>query len=180
MEFKEHGSDTEANGRAIQSIVQGIVEVSPAFERQARSILEDNGIPDPTPGEWYSMRSYLDALEELEASVGPRTVERIGRQIPKSVEWPAHIDDVPAALDQLDDVYQANHRGGVIGHYEFERLDENHGRVECRNPYPCSLDTGLIEGTMNEFADSGSFTRVSEDSDCRADGARSCTYDVKW
>ena len=180
MQYEVYEVSVEANGQAIRSVVDGVAEVSPVFERRALSILENNGISDPVPGQWYPMQNYLDAIRELEDTIGPKTVERVGRQIPKVVEWPDHIDSVPIALGQLDEVYQMNHRGGEIGYYEFKQTGERDGKMTCRNPYPCSLDTGLIIGTMDKFSPTGSFTRLTEDGRGREDGKSRCIYSVNW
>lgn len=179
MPYEVYTSGSEANGRTIRSVVEGIGEISEAFRERALRILEENGIPEPEPGEWYSMQAYLDAFEQLDTSIGPNTVQRIGRQIPNVVEWPPHIETVPEALQQLDDVYQMNHRGGEIGYYEFEQTDRMEGEMECRNPYPSALDEGLITGTAREFADEAAFVRVEElDTDSNDEDLR--IYSVEW
>lgn len=175
-----YGMNTEVQGRAIRSVVEGVATFSEVFETMALDILENNGISDPQPGEWYSMQGYLAAFEEIEDSVGPNTVEQIGRAIPEVVEWPPGVETVPEGLEQLDDVYQMNHRGGEIGHYEFEQTGPKSGTMTCENPYPCALDQGLVTGTVRKFADTATLVRVQEADGCRDEGSDTCVYSVQW
>ncbi|EFW89801.1 hypothetical protein ZOD2009_21502 [Haladaptatus paucihalophilus DX253] len=171
-------SSIEVEGRAVSSIVRGVGSFSDAYERRALSILEENGIPKPQPGEWYPMESYLDAFDKLAETVGPRTVTKIGTKIPDVVEWPSAVDSVESALSSVDDVYQMNHRGGEVGYYEFEKTGETEGRMVCVNPYPPELNRGLITGVVETWGD--------EDADVEAvfrgsrDGMQLVTYVVSW
>lgn len=84
-------------------------------------------------------------------------------------------------LRSINEAYQLNHRGGDIGHYRFEKLDDNQGRVECRNPYPCPYDRGLIRSVTREYSPVESFVFVEEpNSECRREGGDACTYVVHW
>lgn len=180
MVYEVYDKGVEVNGRAIRSVVEGVASFSELFESMSLEMLENNGIPDPQPGEWYPMQDYLDAFQEIENRVGPNTVEQIGRSIPEVVEWPGGIETVPAAMEQLDDVYQMNHRGGEIGSYEFRMTGAQEGRMECYNPYPCALDRGIVTGIARKFSPEGSLVRVEEVEGCRMDGAETCVYAVKW
>jgi hypothetical protein len=62
-----------------------------------------------------------------------------------------------------------NHRGGDVGYYEAERVDDTTARVRCKPPYLCTYDEALDEGSAELFADG--FVRATETSEqCRADG----------
>lgn len=62
-----------------------------------------------------------------------------------------------------------NHRGGDIGQYEAEAVDETTARVECASPYACAFDTGIIEAVARECPDSGIPTVTGVGDKCRAD-----------
>ncbi len=172
-------SEIEVDGRAVSSIVQGVGSFSGAYEQRALTILEENGIPEPQPGDWYSMEAYLAAFDELMRTVGPKTVTKIGKKIPEVVEWPPEVDSVAGGLSALDDVYQMNHRGGDIGYYEFKKTGEAEGEIVCVNPYPPELDEGLISGVTKKFNDGG-YTRVEEIERGTVDDVQKVTYSVAW
>ncbi|MFC4447714.1 hypothetical protein [Halorussus aquaticus] len=135
-QYEAFNSEAEVNGRSVRSIVDGVGQFSSTYEQRVLEILDNHGLPNPTEGEWYSMQSYLDAFAELAETVGPKTVAKIGSEIPQVVEWPREVETVEDAMHALDDVYQMNHRGGEIGYYEFEKTGDSGGVMECKNPYP--------------------------------------------
>lgn len=173
--YKAFSSGAEVNGRTVQSIVEGVGQFSSAYKKRALDILENHGLPEPEPGTWYPLQSYLDAFEELTDTIGPKTVKKIGTEIPDLIEWPPEVDSVEAAMAGLDDAYNMNHRGDDIGYYEFEKTGDSEGTMECRNPYPPELDEGLLKGMGEKFSGPGSFVRVEQTSE-----GTTRTYDVSW
>ncbi|MFC7082439.1 hypothetical protein [Halorussus caseinilyticus] len=174
-EYKAFSSEAEVNGRSVQSIVEGVGQFSSAYKERALEILANHGLPEPTEGEWYSMQSYLDAFAELVDTVGPKTVTKIGSEIPNVVEWPEDVETVEDGMHALDDVYQMNHRGGEIGYYEFERTGDSGGIMECKNPYPPELDEGLIQAVAEKFSGEGAFVRIEQTSE-----GETRTYQISW
>jgi hypothetical protein len=75
-----------------------------------------------------------------------------------------------------------NHRGGEIGHYKFQKAGERKGVLECRNPYPCDFDRGIVEAMAKLFAPKGSAPTVAHDASkpCRAKNGDSCTFLISW
>lgn len=173
---KAFSQDGEVNGRSVQSIIDGVGQFSATYEKRAREILSNNGIEDPQPGTWFAMEDYLNAFSELSETVGPKTVSKIGKEIPNVVEWPPEIDSVSAALNGLDDVYQMNHRGGEIGYYDFEKTGDKEGEMECKNPYPPELDEGIITAIVEKFSDGTPFVSVEQVEE-RGD---TLVYSVSW
>ncbi|SIR27049.1 hypothetical protein SAMN05421858_2059 [Haladaptatus litoreus] len=164
----------EVKGDSLSSLVEGVSRLSDAYRKRVIDVLDSHGIPEPQPGEWYSLEGAINALDELVDVIGPRTVKTIGKEIPETVEWPPAIDNVEAALTALDDVYQMHHRGDV-GYYEFEKTGETSGRMVCETPYPASMDQGIVEGIVKKFNNSGAFVQVEED-----EAAAERTFEVSW
>lgn len=175
-QFEAYDHTVEVNGQTVLAFVDGVPN---GFEDKAREVLADNGIESPTPGNWYSQQTLLDAFAQLSTEVGPATVTKIGEAIPENAEWPAEVDTVVGALESIDDAYYANHRGGRIGHYDAERVDAERLRVRCDNPYPCAFDEGIVRAVAAEFVEFGA-PRVHEvGEECRADGGEACVYEVE-
>jgi predicted hydrocarbon binding protein len=164
----------EARGQTILSFVDAF---PPALQGRAESILADNGIEDPEPDEWYPQEAWLTSFEEIDEKMGTKTLNKIGKAIPKNAEWPPGVETVVGGLESIDEAYHMNHRGGEIGYYEADPLDDGTVEVQCHNPYPCAFDRGILEGVVEEFANArASITEVGDD--CRTDGADECLYRV--
>lgn len=170
----------DAKGQTIMSIVAGAGEVSAVFEQKAEEILADNGIEQLGPEEWYSLRDYLSALDDIDDEVGTETITAIGEHIPEQAEWPPGVDSVSEGLESIAGAYDMNHQGDV-GYYEVESVDDSTARMECHNPYSCALDIGIIRGTAEKFSSPVAIVEVEEVSTrCREDGGDTCTYRVTW
>lgn len=164
----------EARGQTILSFVDAF---PPALQGRAESILADNGIEDLDPEAWYPQEAWLASFEEIEEEIGTNTLKKIGKAIPKNAEWPPGVDTVVGGLESIDEAYHMNHRGGEIGYYEAETLDDGTVEVCCHNPYPCAFDQGILDGVVREFANKHvSITEVSDD--CRSNGGDECVYRV--
>lgn len=174
-QYEAFSAQAEVNGRSVRSIVEGVGQFSSTYKKRSLKILDNHGLPEPEPGTWYSMQGYLDAFEELADTVGPKTIKKIGSEIPNVVEWPPEVETVEEAMESLDDVYQMNHRGGEVGYYDFEKTGETGGVMECKNPYPPSLDEGLLEAVADKFSEEGSFVRVEQTSE-----GTTRTYQISW
>lgn len=177
-QFRAFAPDVFVNGQTVLAVTKGMG----AFANLATRILEGHGIKDVDPAKWYPQQAWLDAFEEISKSVGPRTLDLIGMSIPESAKFPPGIDSVEKALESIDLAYHLNHRGGEIGHYKFTKTGEKQGVMECRNPYPCAFDQGLIRATVKHFASSGAGCKVSHDDSkpCRSSNGDACTYLITW
>ena len=190
-QFKFSTPGIEVNGDTILAFVNGMG----AFKRKAISILEEKGIKDVQPEKWYPAQNYLDAFKEISEKLGEIVIKQIGRQIPENAKWPPEIKTIEDALASIDVAYHLNHKknGKVmfdpatgrmtegIGHYKFEKIDENSAKIICDNPYPCDFDMGIIEATASKFKPKGKIIKViHEEGSCRKKGDASCTYIVRW
>ncbi len=177
-QFKAFAPDVEINGAAVISVV----EAMGTFRQTASNILGEHGIVAPKEGAWYSQQAWLDTFEEIAETMGDITLRMIGEKIPEVALWPSDVDTVAKALASIDVAYHMNHRGGNIGHYNYEELGERSGRMICENPYPCDFDMGIIESTASRFAADVAQPIVKHDRSqcCRKEGGDACTYLVSW
>lgn len=171
----------EARGETLLVVEEALSRFSEDYRRQARQALAEYGIEDPDPDEWYPQEAELNAFETIAEELEPHILDRLGGEIPDAAEWPNDISSVEDGLRSIDDAYQLNHRGGEIGYYRFEKTDDRAGRIECRNPYPCEFDRGLIRAVAQKHSTVEAFVFIEETGDrCRRHGADSCTYTVHW
>lgn len=177
-QFRAFSGKVEVNGQTVLAVVKGMG----AFAQTGTDILARHGIKSPNPVAWYPQQAWLDAFQEIAKSIGPRTLTQIGMSIPSSAKFPPGIDTVEKALASLDVAYHMNHRGGEIGCLKFTKTGEKSGVMECRNPYPCDFDLGLIQAIVKRFAPSGSTPKVVHDASkpCRSKAGDSCTFLVSW
>jgi hypothetical protein len=180
-QYEPFEASVEARGRVIVAIEEGIDNFRDAHRETVQAVLSSKDIDDPNPDDWYAQAAELDALETIAEEFDPHVLDRLGERIPAVARWPSGVSGVAEGLRSIDDAYHRNHRGGDIGHYRFERVEDGLGRVECRNPYPCPFDRGLIRAVAKEYSPVESFVFVEERGDaCRRRGDDRCTYTVHW
>jgi len=176
-QFQPYASSVEVNGQTVLSVVKGMG----AFRESGLATLARHGIQSPKAADWYPQRNWLAAFEEIAKSIGPRTLFQIGQSIPESAKFPPGINSVEKALASLDAAYHLNHRGGEIGHYTFKPTGPRAGAMECRNPYPCDFDRGIIEAIVRRFAPPPALPKVVHDpKSCRGKQGDSCIFLVSW
>lgn len=167
----------------VQSeLVLGVLGAMGAFRSIALEILAENGIDQPRPGLWYSLRAWLSTLDSVSRRVGPSTLFLIARQIPTNAMIPPEIDTIEKALAGLDLAYRSAHRGGEVGSYTYVRVGERAAKMVCRNPYPCGFDRCIIEALARRFEPDNIYLDIHHDdpSHCKKAGADACIYSLSW
>lgn len=181
-QFEAFDSNVEIHGRTVLAVIDGALSrFSEEYRQLALDALAKNGVEDPAADEWYPQQAWLNTFEVIAASLEPHILDRIGEQIPGVVEWPTNVSGVEEGLKAIDEAYQLNHRGGDIGFYRFEPVDDQRGEMTCKNPYPCPFDRGLVRAVARRNASVETFVYVEErGAECRGDGDDACTYTVWW
>jgi len=176
-QFQAYSQGVMVNGQTVLSVVGGMA----SFAQTAKEILARHGIASPNPAGWYPQQAWLDAFRDIAKTIGPRTLNQIGQSIPKNAKFPPGIDTVEKALASVDTAYHMNHKGGEIGHYIYKNAGEKKGQMECRNPYPCDFDRGIIEAMTRRFLPAGSMPKVTHaPGSCRSKQGESCTFEISW
>ena len=183
-EFKSFEPDVEVAGEVINAFSTGFPQEVRAF---GTSILEKYGLHEAHAGAFYPVQSLLDAMKHVSEDLGPQMLYRIGFQIATNAILPPGIDSLEKCLQSIDVAYHMNHRSGEIGDYKFVPAETqrfvHRVKMECRNPYPCSFDIGVIEGFATRFKPPDCvdvLVRHDETGPCRKKGAESCAYIVSW
>ncbi|OFX68907.1 MAG: hypothetical protein A2X12_05185 [Bacteroidetes bacterium GWE2_29_8] len=180
-QFVSFESNVEVLGGVVLSIIDGMSE----YKEIGIKILEDNGIKNIQSDGWYSLQSLLDAFKEISNKLGEPTLYLIGYRIPENAVFPPDIDTFEKGLALIDMAYHMNHRNGDIGYYKYIAVDENNAKVECKNPYPCEFDKGIIASMSKKYppvniGEDGVIIILDEDSENRKNGGDVSTYDVMW
>lgn len=181
-QYEAFDPDVEVHGQTIRNVVhEALGRFSEEYQQLAVDALTENGVEEPASDEWYPQQAWLNTFETFADELEPHILDRLGEQIPDVVDWPSGISGVESGLAAIDEAYQLNHRGGDIGFYRFEPIDDTSGTMTCKNPYPCPFDRGLIRATARRYAPVEAFVFVEEvGDDCRREGADRCTYRVSW
>jgi hypothetical protein len=129
-----------------------------------------------TPDRFVPVQHWLDALKEIQETVGTNLVCEVGARIIENARFPPHFSTVEKILESLDDIYHINHRGEV-GHYHCERRDGMHV-MRCETPYPRHFELGLIEGICRNGAGGGGRYLVSFEPGLEG-GDLTCTVTVR-
>jgi hypothetical protein len=133
-------------------------------------------LDDLRPDNFVPVQSWLDALKEIQQTVGVGIVREVGTRIIENADFPPEFSSVEAILASLDAIYYRNHRGDV-GHYHFERRD-GAMVLGCETPYPRHFEWGLVEGICRNRAAGGARYVVSFEGG-PPDGDRTCTVTVR-
>ena len=181
-QFEAFDEDVDIHGRAVVTVLDEVLpKFSDHYRKTALSALADEGITDPAPETWYPQQAWLNALEAVADVLEPHLLDRLGEQVHNVPGFANGSGTVEEGLQSIDEAYQRNHRGGEIGHYRFEPKNERAGEIECRNPYPCVFDRGIVRGAAKRYAPVGSFVFVEERGGaCRRRGDDRCSYTVHW
>jgi hypothetical protein len=168
----------EVNGETVYAIVDGMG----VFKTQAFKILEENGIHDPKPGQWYNQQAWLNAFKTIAKQIGNLTLNSIGQKIPENAKFPPEINDIHKALSAIDVAYQMNHRKGSIGHYIYEKTGDRSAKIVCTNPYPDEFDKGIIVAMAKKFRlpDFKLVVKIDESQPVRMNGGDSTTFIITW
>jgi hypothetical protein len=113
------------------------------------------------------------------------TLFEIGDSIPENAEFPPEINSIEEALNSIDVAYHLNHRGGEIGYYKVLSFDsvKRKATIECKNPYPCHFDRGMILSIVRRFKskDSSTYDVVLDfTKPNRMEGSDSSVYIINW
>ncbi len=173
-QFQVFENGVQVNGVSVLVIVKGMEH----FKKKALQILEENGIKNPKPVEWYLQQSLLNAFKAISEDIGPHALYAIGTKVPENAEFPPDINSLEKALESIDTAYHMNHRGGKIGNYNLHKSPDGAFQLTCNNPYPCEFDRGIIEGIARKFTPKWHYLIVKHDDSapCRDKGDESCTY----
>jgi hypothetical protein len=180
-QYQAFSTGVEIWGASMLGCIEGLTKAGlpPA---EGFRLLAEGGIPEVAPGGWYPQQPYLDMLHALEARYGEATLRAMAKQIPDTSRFPPGIGTLEQAVQALDIAYQLNHRGGDIGHYACVPLGPRTLELQCRNPYGCAFDQGILDALIQAFKPEGSRPAITHapGTSCRRREGPCCTYLITW
>jgi hypothetical protein len=148
-----------------------------AFRKTGEQILAGRGIANVTPEEWYSLPAYVEALNEIEARIGPKTLFRIGKEIPNHIQLPPGLDTFDKVIGSFGPAFSMNHRGAGAGGITFTIANPGIGTITSGTPYPCDFDQGVIQGFFRKLL-KGTLKYEHDPSSCKKTGGMACVHYV--
>ncbi len=172
MEYQPFDPNAEVLGRNLKALIAGT-------GNNILDALKRHGITNIQDDQWYPQSAVLAALQEFG---GTANLVSVGTQVIKHTVFPPEVDSVEKALMTIDVAYKMNHRNGDIGYYRASVQSQRHIVMECKNPYPCDFDYGLIYGVAKRFlpADGDLIVEHEQNGSCRHEGADVCVYHITW
>jgi len=181
-QFKAFDPNVEVNGQTVLTILNA---VNDGFKANIVWIMKQHSLSDIEPKKWYSQQDWLDSLQDISDKIGYHTLFSIGKGIPENSIFPKEINNLKTALAGIDIAYHMNHRGGEIGFYKLTVFDSVHhsAEMECKNPYPCHFDRGIISAIARKFKPETSLgisVELDKSRPERSEGADSSYYLIRW
>lgn len=182
-QFVPFADGVEVSSQVLRAFVDGFPQ---GLKEQGVRVLKTHGLELGEGERFFSLEVFLKSMKQIQGSMGPDILYFIGKRIAHNSILPPGIVSIESALQSIDVAYHMNHRGGEIGVYKDSPLEGDglmeRGVLECRNPYPCAFDKGVIEGFAERFqANATSEILVREqEGGCRKKGDDTCYYNVSW
>lgn len=176
-------SQADVTGRYIVSMATSAGEVSPVFERKIRDLLEEYGIDDPDPEQWYSADSFTSAVSEAAEEIGSSTILEAGKQMGQDVPQPESVSGPKDALKRVNEAHQAAYQNASerypAGQYRYEELDSNEVKMSVTDnwPYPPEIAEGSLLGITQSTAPNASRVEVETTEPASDEVA---AYIVRW
>lgn len=133
---------TEVSGNFVQAIQQAV----PSYESRIKLIFSKYLIEFPESEKWYPLQDILQVYREISMQFGPHLLFSIGKYLSKTNPLAEGFQNLETALLNLDNMQRYHHRGGEVGYYKLLNYspEKKEAKLECRNPYPCYVDRGIL------------------------------------
>lgn len=123
---------------------------------------------------WYNLEWWLRVLKDITAQTSLDMLA-LGMRAAERLSLPPWIDNISAALLEVEDLYRRAHRGGEVGEVFGRVVHGRHIRFSVRTPYPEDFISGLVWGIAQRYAPQNSRLELTRNSADRA-----TAFDVRW
>jgi hypothetical protein len=136
----------------IGSQVLVTVEALGAFKDIGYNVLEECGLSDIKPDQWYSQQAYCNFLEIIETKIGNATLVVVGKNVAAAAQVHFDIDTIEKWMASAAQVYQRNHRNVPRNEgWAYKMTGPSAAILTCNEPYPDSFIRGLADGFVRRF-----------------------------
>jgi len=180
MEYISFDPDAEVAGYSMRSLILCL------NQEHIQPVLEKLGLTEIDPDEWYPLQTWLDVFNEMQAGSISTMFDfvSIGMKVIELAKIPPDVanEDYEAIVLRHNDTYHNQHRGGDIGEYRVEKVDEGHIRVAVRTPYPEDFAYGVLYGQARRFLPEDTRFVVSFDENLprRSQGGEETIIHIEW
>jgi len=161
-------SHIEVMGWQIRALVEATPEIA------LTTLPADYALGSISGYEWYRLTWWLQLLKDITTQT---TLDMflLGMRAAERLSLPPWIDNISAALLEVEDLYRRAHRGGEIGEVFGRVVHGRHIRFSVRTPYPEDFIAGLVWGIAQRYAPHGSRLELTRNGTDRA-----TAFDVRW
>ena len=172
---------TEVSGNMINTLLKAV----PNYTSKLLGIFSENNIEHPNSEKWYALQDILNIYKEISRQFGPHVLFTIGKHLSRNNPLSQDYSNLEEALSNLDNMHRYHHRGGEIGSYKLLNYspERKEAKVECRNPYPCYLDRGILTNLAVKFKPSEAsliLVELDRNRPNRLAGGDVSYYNVLW
>lgn len=141
-------SGTEVLGQNLRAFLDNLQS------DKTRPIMEQYGIANPQPDQWYSLADLLNVLNLImEHPDVTFNMVAIGMKIGEIVPMPPDMPDptLEQVLSMWNGIYQYIHRQGDVGAISFEKVNDKHFKTIHTDVYPDDFSYGIVYGYGRRF-----------------------------
>ncbi|MCP4542781.1 MAG: hypothetical protein GY832_37130 [Chloroflexi bacterium] len=154
------------------------------YKEFGRNILQDLGITDIQPDQWYSQETLSKFYHTLKERTGPATMFVTGKAVAQALQIPVgqrSIEQVPSSLGQM---WRVNHRHITLDvGWKHQKTGDRSAVMTIVSPYPDDFERGILIGVVERFkpADSVGTKVVIDETKPRNDhGGAFTSFLVSW
>lgn len=132
---------------------------------QTAPIMQKYGLTNVDPQGWYSLKSLMDAMDEIVHSPNASSnLVAIGMAIGKIVPLPPTIT-LGEVLLGWNAIYQSLHRNADVGEIRCEKIKDTHYRITFTDLYPDDFSYGIMYGYAQRLLPRGTNFKVAYDTE---------------
>jgi hypothetical protein len=136
----------------IGSQILVTIEALGTYKDTGYRMLEECGLSDIKPDQWYSQQAYCDYLESIETKIGKATLVVVGKNVAAAAKVHFDIDTVEKWMASAAQIYQRNHRNVPKNEgWAYKMTGPSSAILTCNEPYPDSFIRGLAYGFVRRF-----------------------------
>jgi hypothetical protein len=122
-----------------------------------KPLMEEAGLESIDPQAWYPQQKFVDIYNKLETMPGgTEDIVAIGVQTVDALEFPDAVQDIPAALQALPQMYDAIHKNaGDDEGWQIDVVSDDEIRVTFNSPYSDYAAYGYLYSIARRFRPQG-------------------------
>lgn len=171
----------EIAGGNVLAYIQSFPQYKDVFE----SILISHEIRNVQPESWYSVKAFVNSLDELYSYASDSLFFDMGKNLVKILGFHMQELSFKEVFIRIEEEHQRQHRGGNMGYNKVTLFDENDKKatIETNSPYPSEFMRGIFSAFLNAYKPEGSkeVILIAQDSkNIGSSSEESVFFDISW